>query len=64
MPEIIPESRGRTPLPESEKKKPVCYRISRDVLEILNAHVSKARLTNKSYTKNEAVEKALRLLDI
>ena len=63
MPEIIPETRGRTPLPEEQRKKMISFRISPQSLEKLNLYVATKRIEGDKITKAQALENAIALLD-
>ena len=59
MPEIIPETRGRAPLPESERKKMISFRISPSALRHLELHISTQARKGNSVTKAQALENAI-----
>lgn len=59
MPEIIPELRGRSPLPLGEKKKMVSFRISPFALRHLDEHIKWSKSRGKKITKARALEDAI-----
>ena len=64
MPEIIPETRGRNPLPESEKKKMVSFRISPQAICRLERYIQNQKLQGNETTKAMALEEAIARLPI
>lgn len=59
MPEIIPETRGRSPLPEGERKKMISFRISPQALEHLERHIAVNQMRGTKTTKAKALESAI-----
>ena len=59
MPEIIPELRGRIPLPLGEKKKMISFRISPHALLHLDEHIEWEKTKGKKITKARALEDAI-----
>ena len=64
MPEIIPETRGRTPLPKAQRKKMISFRISPTAHERLESHIALMQLSNSKFTKAQALEGAIMKLPI
>ena len=64
MPEIIPETRGRSPLPESESKKMISFRISPQALQHLESHLEWVENRGEKTTKAKALEVAICRLPI
>jgi hypothetical protein len=62
MPEIIPETRGRSPLPLGEKKKMISFRISPLALRHLDEHIEWSKARGEKITKARALEVAIRHL--
>jgi len=64
MPEIIPETRGRIPLPLGEKKIMSSFRLCPTALRHLDAHIEWAQARGGKITKARAVEVAICKLPI
>lgn len=64
MPEIIPETRGRSPLPDGERKKMISFRISPQALEHLETHLEWVSNRGEKITKAKALEVAICRLPI
>lgn len=64
MPEIIPETRGRLPLPKNERKKMISFRISPNALNRLDEHIVLMEAQGNKITKAKALEKAIMNLPI
>ena len=65
MPEIIIETRGRTPLPDTVRKKMVSFRISPESIRKLDSYVERVNSTadeSEKLTKGQAIENAIDLL--
>lgn len=59
MPEIVPETRGRIPLPEGERKKMISFRISPKALRHLEDHIELVQNRGGKITKAKALEVAI-----
>tara|TARA_Y100000361_G_scaffold143798_1_gene151210 strand:+ start:4046 stop:4342 length:297 start_codon:yes stop_codon:yes gene_type:complete len=59
MPEIIPETRGRSPLPKDERKKMISFRISPSALSRLDKHILLMEAQGNKITKAKALENAI-----
>ena len=59
MPEIIPETRGRTPLPLGVKKKMISTRISPEALAHLEEHIKWSKSEGVRLSKAKALEIAI-----
>ena len=64
MPEIIPEFRGRSRLPEEQKKKRVTFRLSPEAIARLESHVQLMSLGGNKMTKAQALENAINKLPV
>ena len=64
MPEIIPERRGRTPLPVGVKKKMISTRISKEAQNHLDEHIKFVKSQGDQITKARALEIAIFTLPI
>lgn len=64
MPEIRPETRGRSPLPFGKKKKMISFRISPKALKILELHIVLQERSGNKITKAKALEKAIMKLEV
>ena len=61
-PEIIPETRGRSPLPEGKRKKMISFRISPEAIQQLDDYIRRCRANGTKMTKASALEKAISYL--
>jgi hypothetical protein len=59
MPEIIPETRGRRPLPPELRKRMVSFRISIEAKESLERYLRIKREKGEGVTKAKAIEDAI-----
>lgn len=64
MPEIIPELRGRRPLPPNQKKVIKSWRVDPNAVDRLQRHVKLLRKRGSKITETKAVENAIMSLEI
>lgn len=64
MPEIVPELRGRSPLPKGVKKKMFSFRISQETLHHLEEHLKWSKSQGVILSKARALEIAICSLPI
>ena len=64
MPEIIPETRGRIPLPKGERKTMMAFRISPKAKAHLESHIRLMEMGGGKITKAKAIENGIMKLPV